>query len=347
MQGRTTEGGMKREYPSHVDFFICHASEDKSSFVRDLADQLLRVGASIFYDEYSIGLGQSLTASINAGMSRASHVVVVLSESFFEKAWTNSELQAAFNLHVSGDTRLVPIFHGIDPAVIRKRYPLVADIKGLSSSLGYEKVASELIRGAGIAAKISYLRIPADPNWKPGEDEPGWSIFCGAFSFPFRPFRDSSKWPKTIVEYGLPDDPCGRMRIILLQSTHLCFEVVDLDLRIVRAARDISSWLPQEPHCIVTTLSRQPCTARLLLDGDVADQVSCDGLRLPSAFLGRTGGVIGGSVDLDSFCPFRLGGLALYRDALTVEQARSIQKAFQEQTAQAPGDAGSHGQPIA
>jgi hypothetical protein len=59
-----------------VDFFISHASEDKSSFVRDLVDQLLRIGASVFYDEYSIEYGQSLTASINSGMSRAKNVVV-------------------------------------------------------------------------------------------------------------------------------------------------------------------------------------------------------------------------------------------------------------------------------
>ena len=335
---------MKRESPSHVDFFICHASEDKSSFVRDLADQLLRIGVSIFYDEYSIELGQSLTASINAGMSRASHVVVVLSASFLDKAWTNSELQAAFNLHVSGDTRLVPIFHGIDPATVRKRYPLVADIKGLSASLGHEKVASELIRSAGIEASISYLRIPSDPNWKPVGDEPGWSIFCGGFSFPF---RDSSKWPKTIIEYGLPGDPSGRIRIGVLRNTHLCFEVVDLDLRMIRVASDITSWLPRENHCIVATLSREPCTVTLVLDGDIADQVSSDGLRLPSAFLGRTGGVIGGSVDLDSFCPFTLGGLAYYKTALTVQQARSIQNAFQEQVTQVPGSTGSRTPPVA
>lgn len=328
---------MIEESPSHVDFFICHASEDKSSFVRDLADQLLRIGATIFYDEYSIGLGQSFTASINAGMSRASCVVVVLSASFLDKAWTNSELQAAFNLHVSGDTRLVPVFHEIDPAAIRKRYPLVADIKGISSSLGYEKVASELILSAGIRPKISYLRVPADPNWKPTEDEPGWSIFCGGFSFPL---RDSSKWPKTIIEYGIPGDPCGRIRIGLLSNTHMCFEVVDLDLRMVRVASDISSWLPREDHYVVAILSRQPGTVTLALDGAIADQISFEGLRLPSAFLGRTEGVIGGSVDLNSFCSFTLGGLAYYKTALTIEQARSIQQAFQEQTMQTPGSAG-------
>ena len=322
----------KEEAVSNVDFFICHASEDKSSFVKDLANQLLRIGASIFYDEYSIGLGQSLTASINAGLSRASCVVVVLSASFLDKEWTNSELQAAFNLHVSGDTRLVPVFHEIDPAVIRKRYPLVADIKGISSSLGYERVASELIQSAGIKPKISYLRIPSDPNWKPTEDEPGWSIFCGAFAFPF---KDSSEWPKTIIEFGVPGDPRGRICIVVLLNTHLCFDVVDLDNRMVRVASDISSWLPREKHYIVATLSRQPCIVTLAIDGVIADQMSVAGLRLPSAFLGRTEGIIGGSVDLHSFSPFMLGGLAIYKDALTIEQARMMQKGFQKQTMQA------------
>ena len=191
-----------------------------------------------------------------------------------------------------------------------------------------------MILSAGIQPKVSYLRIPSDPNWRPIEAEPGWSIFCGGFSFPF---KDPSKWPKTIIEYGVPGDPSGRIRIGVLWNTHVCFEVVDLDLRMVRVASDISSWLPREDHFIVATLSRKPCTVTLVLDGVIADQISLEGLRLPSAFLGRTEGIIGGSVDLHSFCPFTLGGLSYYKTALTIEQARSIQKAFQEQTTQTPG----------
>ena len=322
--------------PSRVDFFICHASEDKSSFVRDLADQLLRIGASVFYDEYSIGLGQSLTASINSGMSRANCVVVVLSASFFEKAWTNSELQAALNLHVGGDTRLVPIYHGVDLTAVRKRYPLVADIKGLSSALGYESVATELMHSAGLQPSVSYVKIPGDPNWRSADEDPGWSIFCGGLSFPF---TDSSKWPKTVVEYGEPGEPAGRIRVGVIWNTHLCIEVVDLDLRVVRVTKDISSWLPAESHDVFAILSRQPCIVTLVIDGDIADQVTCDGLRLPSAFLGRTGGVVGGSVDLHSFCPFTLGGLAYYKGALTIDDVRSIQQAFREDVVRVQGRA--------
>ncbi len=44
-----------------LDFFICHASEDKKSFVKVLADELTRVGASVFYDDISISIGDSIT----------------------------------------------------------------------------------------------------------------------------------------------------------------------------------------------------------------------------------------------------------------------------------------------
>lgn len=68
-----------------IDFFICHASEAKEGFVRELAQQLIRNGASVFYDEYSIKLGDSLTQKINEGLQNANYGIVVLSNFFFEK----------------------------------------------------------------------------------------------------------------------------------------------------------------------------------------------------------------------------------------------------------------------
>lgn len=82
---------------SKADFFISHAYEDKETFVKSLADNLQLNGALIFYDEYSIRLGDSLTESINNGIRNANHGVIILSKYFFEKGWTNAELQALFN----------------------------------------------------------------------------------------------------------------------------------------------------------------------------------------------------------------------------------------------------------
>jgi hypothetical protein len=81
---------------AHADLFICHASEDKQDFVRPLAQYMVRNGAILFYDEFSIKLGDSLSEKINLGLTISRNAVIVLSSYFFQKPWTNAELQAIF-----------------------------------------------------------------------------------------------------------------------------------------------------------------------------------------------------------------------------------------------------------
>jgi hypothetical protein len=49
------------------DVFISHASEDKDSFVRPLATELRKNGLRVWYDEFSLRLGDSLNESIKQG----------------------------------------------------------------------------------------------------------------------------------------------------------------------------------------------------------------------------------------------------------------------------------------
>jgi len=46
------------------DAFISHATEDKDRFVRPLAHALTTLGAKVWYDEFSLKLGDSLSASM-------------------------------------------------------------------------------------------------------------------------------------------------------------------------------------------------------------------------------------------------------------------------------------------
>src|SRR5215213_115200 len=45
---------------AEVDFFISHASEDKEAFVKGLAHELRLLGAKVFYDEFTLRVGDSL-----------------------------------------------------------------------------------------------------------------------------------------------------------------------------------------------------------------------------------------------------------------------------------------------
>jgi hypothetical protein len=58
--------------------FISHASEDKHDFVRPLAHALKSRGLRVWYDEFSLKLGDSLRRSIDKGLAECSAGVAKL-----------------------------------------------------------------------------------------------------------------------------------------------------------------------------------------------------------------------------------------------------------------------------
>ena len=84
------------------DFFISHASEDKESIARPLADDLVRRGFSVWYDDFSLTVGDSLNQSIDSGLTNSRFGIVILSKSFFVKHWPRKELDALASKEVEG-----------------------------------------------------------------------------------------------------------------------------------------------------------------------------------------------------------------------------------------------------
>jgi len=67
------------------DVFICHASEDKDAIARPLANALSEKGLTVWYDEFTLTLGDSLRRSIDRGLAQSRYGVVILSPDFFAK----------------------------------------------------------------------------------------------------------------------------------------------------------------------------------------------------------------------------------------------------------------------
>jgi len=59
-----------RELAYKWELFISHATEDKESFVRPLADALKKREFNVWYDEFTLKLGDSLRRSIDQGHNR-------------------------------------------------------------------------------------------------------------------------------------------------------------------------------------------------------------------------------------------------------------------------------------
>ena len=128
-----------------MKIFISHASEDKDEIARPLANALKKIGYDVWFDEYSLKLGDSLSQEINKGLSNCDYGIVILSEAFFQKKWTMKELSGLVAKE-SGNSKkvILPIWHGVDAAFIAEHSPTLADKKAVSTSDGIDIVVAEI-----------------------------------------------------------------------------------------------------------------------------------------------------------------------------------------------------------
>jgi hypothetical protein len=117
------------------DAFISHASEDKEEFVRPLAEALKSAGYDIWYDEFSLSVGDSLRQSIDKGLSQSRYGIVVLSSAFFAKNWPQYELNGLLAKEMEGRKVILPIWHKVSKEEVMRYSPTLADKVAINSSL--------------------------------------------------------------------------------------------------------------------------------------------------------------------------------------------------------------------
>lgn len=131
--------------PKAHDVFICHASEDKLTFAKPLADALRRRDVHVWYDEFSIDWGDSLRRKIDEGVATCRYGLVVLSPAFFAKRWTQYELDGLAGRELAtGSKVILPIWHGVRQDDVARYSPSLAERSALMSAIGVNAIASEV-----------------------------------------------------------------------------------------------------------------------------------------------------------------------------------------------------------
>lgn len=127
------------------DVFISYASEDRNTVVRPLANTMKTAGLRVWYDEFELNIGDSLRQKIDRGLASSKFGVVVLSKNFFEKGWTNYELDGIVTRSVSGEQILLPIWHDVTKAEVIEYSPSLADKLARSTATHtVEEIGSEI-----------------------------------------------------------------------------------------------------------------------------------------------------------------------------------------------------------
>jgi hypothetical protein len=141
----------EREY----DVFVSYATEDKDEVVRPLVEALQEQGLKVWYDEFELRIGDSLRRKIDKGLAHSRFGVVVFSKLFFNKGWTNYELDGLVTRAVTGDQVLLPIWHNVTKKEVVDYSASLADKVARSTSTHtVEEIAGEIaevIKGTSVS----------------------------------------------------------------------------------------------------------------------------------------------------------------------------------------------------
>ena len=128
------------------DVFISHASEDKVPFVDSLVDALSQRGVKVWYDRKVLTWGKSIRQNIDLGLRKSKFAIIVLSEFYIQKYWTQKEFNALFSLGAQLGEFLLPIWHNITPERAKEFSPMLSDsIALISSDYTIEEIADMFV----------------------------------------------------------------------------------------------------------------------------------------------------------------------------------------------------------
>jgi uncharacterized protein YjbI with pentapeptide repeats len=121
------------------DFFISHASVDKDKVVRPLADALRALGQRVWYDEFTVRLGDDLSRVIEYGTRSSLFGVIVISSAFFGRRWTEAEFAALKS------KRVFVVRHGVSIEELVDLRAELADHLTISADEGPARIADALV----------------------------------------------------------------------------------------------------------------------------------------------------------------------------------------------------------
>ena len=129
--------------------FISHDSRDKEIVAKNIAINLQRRLCPVWYDEFSINIGENIRDSIEKGLKECKKCILVLSPNFISnKGWTKIEFDSIFTRQILEEQKLVlPVWYKVTKDDVYNYSPSLLNIKGaVWETLGEEKVCIQLYK---------------------------------------------------------------------------------------------------------------------------------------------------------------------------------------------------------
>ncbi len=126
--------------------FICHSFKDKDRVARPLAEQLREKVGPIWYDEFSLKIGDSLRDRIENGLKHSSRCIIILSKNFLKnESWARREFDSIYTREiVEKQNVILPVWVNVTPKLLYEYSPILADRFGVNWSDGIDEVVEKL-----------------------------------------------------------------------------------------------------------------------------------------------------------------------------------------------------------
>lgn len=126
--------------------FICHDSRDKDTVAKPIAVGLIRRLCPVWYDEFSLSVGDRLRESVEKGLKECRRCILVLSPHFLSNTgWTRTECDAVFTREIlERQDVILPVWHGVGAKEVYEYSPGLANRVAVNWSLGEEEVVKRL-----------------------------------------------------------------------------------------------------------------------------------------------------------------------------------------------------------
>lgn len=137
---------LKVESNVSYDLFISHAHEDKEDVAEPLAKAFLEQGLNVWYDKFTLKIGDGLRRSIDRGLANSRYGLVILSPHFFKKHWTQKELDGLAALETAENRKILPVWHNVGHKEVANFSPTLADVIGISTTEGLNSIIEQVMR---------------------------------------------------------------------------------------------------------------------------------------------------------------------------------------------------------
>jgi hypothetical protein len=151
------------------DVFIFYASEDREDIGIPLVNALFKGRLRASSDAFGIKIGDNLRRRIDMGLAGSRLAVVVLSQAFLKKGWTNDELDGLVTKASTGEQIIMPLWHKVSRQDVINFSPSLANKLARSTSVHtVEEIAAEIVEAIKFS-KIQEARILSN---NPKTDQP-------------------------------------------------------------------------------------------------------------------------------------------------------------------------------